>query len=48
MKKNKIIYFLHKFRKLLARETFFTYFCHPTNKMKDYELKTEKIYLARR
>ena len=40
-------YFHKKGRNLLVRETFFTYFCRSTNKMKDYEHKTEKIYLAR-
>ena len=32
---------------LLATITFFTYFCRSTNKVKEYEHKTEKIYLAR-
>jgi hypothetical protein len=41
-------YFYKKGRNLLVRETFFTYFCRSTNKMKEYEHKTEKIYLARR
>ena len=41
-------YFYKKGRNLLVRETFFTYFCRSTNKMKEYEHKTEKIYIARR
>ena len=39
-------YFYKKGRNLLVRETFFTYFCRSTNKMKEYEYKTEKIYFA--
>ena len=33
---------------LLATMTFFTYFCRSSNKVKEYEYKTEKIYLAGR
>lgn len=33
---------------LLVRKTFFTYFCRSTDKMKEYEHKTKKIYPTRR
>ena len=33
---------------LLVKVTFFTYFCHLTNKKREYEHKTEKIHLTGR
>ena len=33
---------------LLVKVTFFTYFCHSTNKKREYEHKTEKIYFTGR
>ena len=39
---------IQKRENLLVKVTFFTYFCHSTNKKREYEHKTEKIYLTGR